>query len=369
MNKQNDGGASSWRDWKASPRRDRGLSTQRDREPPPRSAAESADLAAVARYLVRLAGDGHAFAAGQIPIRPMGGGFNNRIYEVDTGGGIYLVKVYPADRSQRLEREYAAMKRLSFLEAVPSAVAGDPWAAELNAPVLIYEKLPGAPVDPASMTREMLNPLLETMLAVHGISDPGDSALTTPAGPARPRDCLNFIDETLRAMAATAAMNEPPFREALDRLRDLRRYLDMIDLRPALWADCLPCLCHGDFRPANVITTGPGRVALVDWEHAGIMDPFYEVAGFFWHPESAGLEASLREEAIGDYCERSAQPHASEKMAVYQAILPVQWCVRILSLIEGYDRQAVQPWNEPRPLEALWGDLDRYVGLAAQRLV
>ena len=341
------------------------VDSQTGRDTSARRGGKSPDPAAVSCYLARLAGEGHAFAAGQSHIRPLGGGFNNRIYEVDTGGGIYLVKVYPADRGQRLEREYAAMKRLSSLKAVPKAVTGDPWAAELNAPALVYEKLPGVPVKPAGMTREDLNPLLEIMHAVHGISDPGDVSLTRPAGPVRPRDCLDFIGETTHAMAATAAMNDPRFREALDRLRDLRRCLDMMDLRPGLWADCPPCLCHGDFRPANLIKAEPDRIGLVDWEHAGTMDPFFEVAGFFWHPECAGMEASLREEAIGDYCERSADPHAFERMAVYLAILPVQWCVRILSLIEGYDRQPVQPWNEPRPLEALWDDLEQYIGLAA----
>ena len=354
MDMQTVRGAAPYRDWGGSSRRD----------------DESPDLAAVTRYLARLTGDGHAFAAGRAHIRTLGGGFNNRIYEVDTGGGIHLIKVYPADRGQRLEREYAAMKRLSFLEAVPKAVAGDPWAAELNAPALVYEKLPGSPVKPADLSREDLNPLLEIMNAVHGISDPGDSALARPAGPARPRDCLDFIDETMHAMAASAAMNDPSFREALDRLRDLRRCLDLMDLRPGLWADCPPCLCHGDFRPANVIRAGAARIGLVDWEHAGTMDPLFEVAGFFCHPESISMEPSLREAAIGDYCERSAHPHAFEKTAVYQAILPVQWCVRILALIEGYDRQAVQPWSERRPLETLWDDLDLYIdlaGLAAER--
>ena len=177
------------------------------------------------------------------------------------------------------------------------------------------------------------------------------------------------MDETLRSLSASAAMNDPSFRRTVDRLHDLRRGLEMTDLRPALWADATPRLCHGDFRPANVINADPDRVALVDWEHAGIMDPFYEVAGFFWHPESTVLEAGLREEAIAGYCERSADPHAGGKMEVYQAILPVQWCVRVLALIEGYGRQVVQPWNEPRPMEALWEDLERYIGLSAQRLV
>lgn len=298
----------------------------------------------------------------------MAGGFNNRIYEVDTGGGSYLLKVYPNDRGRRLEREYAAMKRLSSLEGVPNVVSADTRAAGMNAPVLIYEKLPGSPVEPAGMTREVLDRLLRIVIHVHGIRDPGDPLLARPAGPSRPEDCLRYMDETLRAMSESAAMKDRSFHQTVDRLLDLRRCLALMDLRPALWADVPPRLCHGDFRPGNVIKEDPDRVALVDWEHAGIMDPFYEVAGFFWHPESAGLEAGLREEAIAGYCERSADPRASGKMEVYQAVLPVQWCVRVLSLIEGYGRQAVQPWNEPRPLDALWVDLDRYIGLAGERL-
>ena len=325
--------------------------------------------AAVSRYLARLASDGHAFAAGWHRVRPMAGGFNNCIYEVDTGDGSYLLKVYPHDRVQRLEREYAAMRRLSTLQGVPIAVSADARAAGLNAPTLIYEKLTGSPLEPAGTTREDIEQLLGILTRVHGIQDPGDPVLDRPAGPSRPEDCLRYMDETLGTLSASAAMNDPSFRRTADRLRDLRRGLDMMDLRSVLWADASPRLCHGDFRPANVIKEDPDRVALVDWEHAGIMDPFYEVAGFFWHPESEGLEAGLREEALAGYCERSADPHAGGKMDVYHAILPVQWSVRVLSLIEGYGRQAVQPWNVPRPPEALWEDVERYIGLAAQRLV
>lgn len=318
----------------------------------------------VSRYLSRLAADGHAFAMGHGQVRSLAGGFNNRIYEVDTSAGTCLLKVYPADRAWRLEREHAAMNRLSAMNEVPNALFADPMAAELDSPVLIYEKIPGSPVEPAGMTREELALLTGIVGTAHDLPDPGDPRLARPAGPARPADCLDYIDSTMGAMAASPAMDDPTFSRAMERLRDLRRILEMADLRPALWADAPPRLCHGDFRPANAIKTGPDRIALVDWEHAGIMDPCYEVAGFFWHPESAGLKADLREAAIADYCGQRADPHAFEKVAVYQAILPLQWCVRILSLIEGYGRQAVQPWNELRPVEALWEDLERYLEVA-----
>ena len=341
---------------------------EEDRGAPRPPGTESPDLVAMRRYLSRLALEGYPFIPDQNRIRPFGGGFNNRIYNVDTSAGDYLVKVYPADRVRRMERECAAMERLAFLDGVPKAVTADPRAAELNAPVLIYEKLPGSPVEVSSLTHEDLDLLLSTAVAVHGLSDPGDAKLDQPAGPARPRDCLRFIDGTRKGLASAGAMNDPPFRQAMNRLRDLRRYLDLADLKAGLWEEAEPALCHGDFRPANLLKSGTDRVGLVDWEHAGMMDPCYEVAGFFCHPESATLAAAKGEEAIAGYCERSGDPHAREKIAVYQAILPVQWSVRILSLIEGYDRQAVQPWNELRPLEALWEDLDRFLGLAAESL-
>ncbi len=342
--------------------------SRHDQGTPPLREGESAGLAAVSRYLRRLAEDGHGFAMGPRRVRSLTGGFNNRIYEVDTSAGIYLLKVYPGDRARRLEREFAALTRFSSLEEVPNAVLADPMAAGLNAPVLIYDKLPGSAVEPASMTREDLALLFGIVVAVHGHGDSGDPLLAPPAGPSRPADCLAYMDETMRAMSVSPAMNDPPFCRAVDRLLDLRRCLAMTDLQPALWADAPPRLCHGDLRLANVIKAERDGVGLVDWEHAGIMDPFYEIAGFFWHPESAALASGLREESIAVYCENSADPHAFEKMAVYQAILPVQWCVRLLSLIEGHDRQAVRSWNELRPPEALWEDLERYTGLAGKRL-
>ncbi len=234
------------------------LDLQNDWGTPPRRAAESPDLEAVSLYLSRLAGAGHTFAAGRNRIRPLGGGFNNSIYEVDTATGIYIIKVYPADRAQRLERESAAMERLSFLDAVPRPLSADPWTAEMKAPVLIYEKLPGSPVESARMTREDLNLLMETLVEVHDLKVPPDSPLARPSGPARPMDCLGYIDKTMRDMAKSAALNDPPFRQTLDRLHDLRRCLSMMDLKPALWAESHPCLCHGDFQAGERAQDGSG---------------------------------------------------------------------------------------------------------------
>ena len=322
----------------------------------------------VSRYLAKLVGGKHVFASGRRQIRPLGGGFNNRLYEIEIDASAYVIKIYPIDRMQRLDCEFAAMEQLSFLDTVPNVVIKDRMAVELSAPVLIYEKLPGLSMDPASISLEDLEALLETWVKVHGITFSNATPLAKPAGPASPEDCLRYIDKNLYAMATSDAMHESSFRNAIDRLNDQRRCLALMNLNLTLWNESHFHLCHGDCRPSNLLRMGPGRIGLVDWEHAGTVDPFFEVASFFTHPESIKIATCIRERALESYCERSDDPYSFEKLNVYQTILPFQWAVRILSLIVDYDRQVVQSWNKKRPKEALWSDLDYYSRLASQKL-
>lgn len=59
-----------------------------------------------------------------------------------------------------------------------------------------------------------------------------------------------------------------------------------------------PALCHGDFRPANVLWTAPGVIGgIVDWERAWVGDPLCDVA-FSMH---LGGWGSVEGEAITHY--------------------------------------------------------------------
>ena len=59
-----------------------------------------------------------------------------------------------------------------------------------------------------------------------------------------------------------------------------------------------PALCHGDFRPANVLWTAPGVIGgIIDWERAWVGDPLCDVA-FSMH---LGGWGAIEGEAIAPY--------------------------------------------------------------------
>ncbi len=59
-----------------------------------------------------------------------------------------------------------------------------------------------------------------------------------------------------------------------------------------------PALCHGDFRPANVLWTAPGVIGgIIDWERAWVGDPLCDVA-FSMH---LGGWGAVEGEAVGWY--------------------------------------------------------------------
>lgn len=59
-----------------------------------------------------------------------------------------------------------------------------------------------------------------------------------------------------------------------------------------------PALCHGDFRPANVLWTAPGVIGgIIDWERAWVGDPLCDVA-FGMH---LGGWGSIESEAVAWY--------------------------------------------------------------------
>ena len=59
-----------------------------------------------------------------------------------------------------------------------------------------------------------------------------------------------------------------------------------------------PALCHGDFRPANVLWTAPGAIGgIIDWERAWVGDPLCDVA-FSMH---LGGWGAIEGEAVAPY--------------------------------------------------------------------
>lgn len=298
-------------------------------------------------------------------VAPLGQGWNNRLYEIRTISGEYVLKVYPAGREERMRREYAALRALESVGSIPRACLSDAAAAFIDAPVLIYQKVPGRPIHGEELTEQDLDQLAEVWQRVHRLEPVRDTLLQTAVGPWEPAECLAYIERDLKTLSAYPVEGDPRLSDAVKQLRGLMRYAGLMDLKRSLWREPRLRLCQGDHRLANVIKDETGKLWLVDWEHAGIMDPAYEVAGFLWHPETSALTPSHRSQFIRAYCERSDNPFCYEQVSIYLSLLPLQWVSRLLILIVSGGAQPVQPWVTPLPVERLWLDLHRYLHAAA----
>jgi hypothetical protein len=97
------------------------------------------------------------------------------------------------------------------------------------------------------------------------------------------------------------------------------------------------------------------------------MDPCYDIASFFTHPESLSIPHADRMRVFEACCSASDDRTFFDRISVYMTLLPAQWIAKILSLIAHYDRQIVQEGVRPRPKQALWEDLERYFEMAENR--
>ena len=80
------------------------------------------------------------------------------------------------------------------------------------------------------------------------------------------------VCEAYRALAEARGVPVPPeyaLAQAIGRRIELALITNPLELRP----------CHNDFLPGNLIDDG-ARMRIVDWEYAGMGDPFFDLGNF-----------------------------------------------------------------------------------------
>ncbi len=109
--------------------------------------------------------------------------------------------------------------------------------------------------------------------AAHTIERVADSVRRFHEGPAIPGLFIPLrIVEAYRALAAENGVPIPPeyaLAQAIGRRIELALITNPLELRP----------CHNDFLPGNLIDDGT-RMRIVDWEYAGMGDPFFDLGNF-----------------------------------------------------------------------------------------
>jgi thiamine kinase-like enzyme len=213
-------------------------------------------------------------AEGDLDLTPLSGGITNRNYLVATPTGARLVLRLAGNDTHLLgisrEVEHAATVAAAGVGVGPEVVAFIRPEG-----YLVTRFIDGRPLPEAEM-RESAH-----------LAEAADALRRIHNGPAIPGLFVPFrIVEAYRALAISRGVTIPPeydLAEAIARRIELACLTAPVELRP----------CHNDLLNANFMHDGT-RLRIVDWEYAGMGDPFFDLGNFsINHELDADQDAAL----------------------------------------------------------------------------
>jgi thiamine kinase-like enzyme len=183
-------------------------------------------------------------------LEPLGGGITNRNFKVTVGGETFVLRIGGKDTELLgIDRhaEHAASRIAADLGLAPEVVGF---------------------VEPEGY---LVTRFVEGEVGRVDVEQVGDALARLHAGPAFPARFDSFrVVEVYRATALERGVRVPA---AYDRAKEVA---EAIERRRAA-AHRRPC--HNDLLNANFIDDG-GRSWIVDWEYAGMGDPFFDLGNF-----------------------------------------------------------------------------------------
>jgi thiamine kinase-like enzyme len=233
-------------------------------------------------------------AAGE-PV-PLSGGITNRNYRVRLGDGDYMVRLPGKDTgllgidraAERIANESAA--ELGIAPAV--AASGDGF--------LVTRFIECRPATAAELA-----------------GDPGEAARALRAfhdrGPELPTRF--WIPEQVEEYAAIVLGRGRALPDGYEHARETARRIEAA--RPL--SDPKPC--HNDLLTANLIRDREGRLLLVDWEYAGMGDPFFDLGNLSVNNE---FDDDADDRLLSSYFDREPDPRARAALVLMRAMSDVR---------------------------------------------
>lgn len=205
-------------------------------------------------------------------IEPLGGGITNRNFRVEVEGESFVLRIGGED-TQLLgidrSSEHAASRNAAELGLAPEVVAF---------------------LEPEGY---LVTRFIEGEVGQIDVEQVGAALRRLHDGPAIPSRFDSFrVVETYRAIATDRGVGVP---SAYDGAHQLARRIERRRQGAAL------CSCHNDLLNANFINDG-ARLWIVDWEYAGMGDPFFDLGNFAVNHEleADGERALLAAYGAGD---------------------------------------------------------------------
>jgi thiamine kinase-like enzyme len=212
------------------------------------------ELTRALQAVPELAGRGLTFT-------PLSGGITNRNFLVDVAGTTDRYVVRLAGNDTHLLGISREVEHAATVAAAGVGVGPEVTAFLRAEGYLVTRFIEGRPVDDEAVHRpETLRRVADSIRRIHG--GPPIPGLFVP---------LRIV-EAYRALAVARGVAIPAefgSAQAIGRRIELSLLSDPIEL----------CPCHNDLLNANFIDDGR-RIRIVDWEYAGMGDPFFDLGNF-----------------------------------------------------------------------------------------
>jgi len=197
-------------------------------------------------------------------IYPIGGGITNHNYRVDVGGESFFLRIAGANTGLLgINRDYEYTANLA---AGKQGIA--PAVVYFIQPegYLITRFIIGRPLPPEKIRQpENIRRVMETVRRIHAM-------------PAIPGNFSAF--RTIENYSVIARRYNVTFPKEFDWLM-----AQVAVAENAIMAHLFtPCPCHNDLLNANFIVAD-SHLYIIDWEYAGMGDPFFDLANFSDHHE------------------------------------------------------------------------------------
>jgi thiamine kinase-like enzyme len=220
-------------------------------------------------------------AGHRLELEPLTGGITNRNFLISgtTDGSRYVVRL--AGNDTHLLGISREVEHAATVAAAGVGVGPEVIAFIRPEGYLVTRFIEGRPIPENEMrTEARLQAVGDTLRRIHD-------------GPAIPGLFVPFrIVEAYRALASARGVAIPPeyeLAQSIARRIELAFLTAPVELRP----------CHNDLLNANFIDDGT-RVRIVDWEYAGMGDPFFDLGNFsINHELDADADAVLLEAYTG----------------------------------------------------------------------
>jgi len=203
------------------------------------------------------------------------GGITNRNFRLTAGGRDVVVRL-PGKDTELLGIDRAA-ERAATAAAAAAGVGPAVVAYRESPPCLVTAFIPGLPVTAEGLREPgALADVAAALRAVHA-----------GAGLPSQFDALAVVEGYHATARERGAAIPPAYHDVIGGARRIRAALQ--------GHEHLPVPCHNDLLTANLLDDGE-RLRIVDWEYAGMGDPYFELAnlavknGFGETDEAALLE-------------------------------------------------------------------------------